>query len=408
MKREEWGNLRSYAWIILLLSLSLAITAPVMNVATRESGDFRNHYQRALQLLDTVTHRAIGHVLFHAVVKVYRQLMPAASQEALLLASILTFMQPLPVIIFLLLKKASRQILPNIVVAVLALALTVAAPVTIWIENPDMIGYINSIVYHNPTLIALRLFVIPLSIMSLWAINMRSYHDFNQRFFWLLATAAVVMLATLSKPSYTIALFPGLFVFALWRRLKGGAVDWVFMIWGLYIPGSIVLAIEYLYVFEAGLEHGGTIMIEPLKLMRVWVPTIWRIPIQLVLSLVFPIGVYALYFDAARKNLYLNFSWIVFGVGAMYSYAFYQLGPGFKSGDFLWSGYSAVFVLMFASLLFLVEQHVQGFGNKDVKLSRRGLRLLARSGIAVSIFAIHVLSGLAYYIRFLDYTLYPR
>ena len=207
MKRNLLVTWRNHLKIILLLSLSLTIAVPVMNVAVSKSVDFGNHYQRALQLPAETTARPIGHVLFHAVVKVYLQLLPAASEEAIQMISILTFMLPLPVIIFLLLKKTSRGFLPDTVTGALALTLIVGAPITIWIGNPFMIGYISSIVYHNPTLLALRTFIIPLSIMSFWAINRRSYKDFNHRFFLLLGTAAVVMIATLSKPVTRLCYF---------------------------------------------------------------------------------------------------------------------------------------------------------------------------------------------------------
>ena len=398
--------MRDYAKIVLLLLLTLTITAPVMTTAVRESLDFRIHYKLALDLPAAKTAPHISHVLWHAVVKVYRQLLPVAADETVMTISILTFVLPLPVIIFLLLKRTSRGGIPDAAAGALALALTVAAPITVWIDNRYMIGYINLIVYHNPTLIALRLFLIPLSLMSLWAINGRNYRNLNHRLFWLLATASVVMLATLSKPSYTIALFPGLVLFAVWRRLNGHTVDWIFLMWGLCIPGGFVLAVEYLYTFVGGFEQGGAIMIEPLKYMSSWIP-VWRMPIQLALSLVFPIGVYLLFHGAARKNLYLNFSWIVFAVGAMYVYNLYQDGPGFRAGDFLWSGYSTVFVLMYASLLFLVEQYAKELESKVVHLSRNGFRLSLRSGLAALLFAFHVLSGIAYCIRFLDYTQYP-
>lgn len=399
MKTRLRGNLT----IALILGLNLMITLPVMNVMVRESQDMKNHYLRALELPAETTNRAVGHVLFHAVVKVCRSLLPAASKETVLIISLMTFMQPLPVIIFLLLKKTARGLLPDLFTGALALGLTIAAPITIWLDDRYMIGYINSIVYHNPTLIALRLFAIPLSLLSFWAINNRSYRDFNHRFFWLLTSASIMMLATLSKPSYTIALIPGLILFAIWRRIHGHSVDWVFMLWGVFVPAGLILGIEYLYTFHSGIEHGGVIVISPSAFMRAWIP-FWRMPIQLALSLVFPIAVFLLYRREATKHLYLNMSWIVFAVGAMYTYLLAQDGPGFKSGNFLWSSYSAVFVLMYASLTFLLELHILELQGEAFKTPGKGLRMSKRAAIAYSLFAVHVVSGLFYCIRSLEFS----
>lgn len=402
MKARLRGNLA----IALIVALNSIIVLPVMGVTVRESQDMKNHYLRALELPAETTNRAVGHVLFHAVVKVYRSLLPAATRETVVVISLMTFMQPLPVMIFLLLKRTAKGMLPDLFVGALALGLTVAAPITIWIDDHHMIGYINSIVYHNPTLIALRLSVIPLSLLSLWTINNRGYRDSNHRFFWLFTCASVIMFATLTKPSYTIALLPGLMLFAILRRLHGRPVDWVFLLWGVFAPGGLILGIEYLYTFHSGMEHGGMISIMPLSFLGAWIP-IWRMPIQLAMSLVFPAGVFLLYFREAQKHLYLRMSGIVFAVGAMYTYLLAQDGPGFRSGNFVWSSYSAVFVLMFASLTFLVERYILELQSGAYRTPGRRLRISTRAAIAFFLFAMHVISGLLYCIRSLEYTAIP-
>ena len=323
MKMESGDFLRNSLMLVLLLALSLMFLVPVMRHAIQVSIDYENHYRRAMELPAQTTNRAVGHVLYHAVVKVVRALLPAASNSDVQLISILSFMLPLPAMIYLLLKRSAGGALPDLFLGALALGLTFASPVTVWANNKYMMGYINPIVYHNPTLIALRLFVIPLSLLALLAVKERNYRDRNQRVFWLLAAAAVIMLATLSKPSYTIALLPAVILYAIWRRLRmGKGGDFVFILLGLCIPGGIVLALEYLYTFASGFQHGGTIAFGPLRFMTAWIP-LWRVPIQFALSLVFPVGVCLLYVDAARKCQYLKLSWIVFAIGSMYMYTSY-------------------------------------------------------------------------------------
>ena len=402
MKTESFDFLRTSLTLALLLALSLGLFAPVMRHAIQVSPDYENHYRRAMELPAQTTNRAVGHVLYHAVVKVYRGLLPAAAGPDIQLISVLSFMLPLCPMIFLLLKRSAGGTLPDKFTGALALGLALAAPVTFWVDNKFMIGYVTPIVYHSPTYIALRPFVIPLSLLALLAVQERGYRDLNQRLFWLLAAAALMMLTTLSKPSYTIALLPALILYAIRRRLRGCRGDFVFLLWGLCIPGGIILALEYLYTFAAGFRHGGTIAFGPLIFMDYYIPA-WRIPIQVALSLVFPAGVCLLYVEEARKCQYIKLSWLVMAIGCLYLFTLYQDGGGLKSGNFVWTAYSAIFVLMFASLTFLIEQHKRERKSQGLETCRAGPRLSPRVGVGFALFALHVLSGIAYWHRFFDY-----
>ncbi len=402
MKTESADFLQNSLMCVLLLTLSFMFLTPVMRHAIDEASDYYNHYNFAIELPTKIGNIAIGHVLYHAVVKVFRALLPAATDADVQLISILSFMLPLPALIYLLLKRSAGGTLPDIFIGALALGLTLAAPVTVWTDNRWMIGYINLIVYHNPTLIALRLFVIPLSLLAMLAVQSRVYRDRNQRFFWLSAAASAIMVATLSKPSYTIALLPAVVLYAMWRRLRGKRGDFVFIVWGLCLPAGIILALQYFFTFASGLPHGGPITFGPLSFMTYYIPA-WRIPIQVALSLVFPISVCLLYFDAARKCQYLKLSWLVLAISCLYLFTLYQDGGDFQSGNFVWTAYSAMFVLMFASLIFLIQQHKRERKSQGLETGSAGPRLSSRVSVGLALFALHVLSGIAYWHRFFDY-----
>jgi len=74
-------------------------------------------------------------------------------------------------------------------------------------------------------------------------------------------------------------------------------------------------------------------------------------------SIAFPLIVYALHFRCARKDNYLNMSWLVFGVSCVWSYFFYEDGQRIGHGNFVWTAYIALFVLMFSSILFLIKHY---------------------------------------------------
>ena len=108
-----------------------------------------------------------------------------------------------------------------------------------------MIGYINPYVYHNPTLIALRLFVIPVSLLALRIFSNTSYRNANHRLYTLLLCASLVLRSTLAKQSFTLALIPGCFAFAAWRAFRGNRVDWILLSLRDLYPG-LAQGLQYL------------------------------------------------------------------------------------------------------------------------------------------------------------------
>ena len=380
---------------LIVLSLSLIVYLPVMIRATSAWTDFGKHIERALNF-PTVTDHVL-HVLFHAIFVLVRQIAPFLAHTTAALAAILLVMLPVPLMAYALLKRAAGDAVPASMLKSLAIALTILAPITIWTDR-FMLGYMSPMVYHNPTSVTARLFVIPLSLLALRIFQPGTYGSLTQRLYITLLSAAVVLLATLAKPSFIFALLPGCCLFALWRCLRRQGVDWVLLVCGFCLPGALLMGLSYLLVYEGG-SGGGGIAFGFLTWMRHWIPT-WRIPIQLALSLLFPLAVLALYFKRARRHPYLTMSWIIFLASALAAYTLYEEGLRFQDGNFLWGSYNAIFLLMFASLLFLVEQHRRECQSNSGVLTVAGFRVSRRAAIAYLAFGLHLLSGMAYYYRF--------
>jgi len=385
-------RLRPY---LLLLALSLIVYLPVMIRATGAWTDFGKHIERALALPSGISH--VVHVLFHAIFLTVHRIAPFLPQTTAALAAILLVMLPVPLVAYALLKKAAGEALPTAILMSLAIALTIMAPITIWADR-FMLGYISPMVYHNPTSVTARLFVIPLSLLALRIFDGLPYRSLNQRAHITLLSASVVLMATFAKPSFTFVLLPGCCLFALWRAYRRQSVDWLLLVCGFCLPGAFLMGLFYVMSYVSHDTSSG-VAFGFLTFMRHWIPT-WRIPIQLVLSLAFPLVVLALYFERARRHFYLNLCWIIFVVSAVTVYTLYEEGFRFQDGNFLWSSYSAIFLLMFASLLFLVEQHRRetqlGCGDWTVL----GVPVSRKTAIASLAFGLHLLSGIAYYYRF--------
>ncbi len=385
----------SAAYLFLLLA-GLAIFTPIMRHAIDNASDYRNHSRRAYQFPETSSH--VSHVLLHAVIRAYDGLFNTAPRSDIMLLAMLTVLLPQPLIAFSVLKRAAKNHFPTAVIALLSLSMAIVTPITLWLDDVYMIGYLNPTIFHNPTFIVVRLFSIPLSLLAFRVLSYRPYRSLNHQAYVLILTATVLILSTLGKQNYTLVLIPALCLYALWHLATRQPIDRVLLVFGFVIPGAFILGLQYLVTY-VGHSSGSSVAFGFLTAMQQHVP-VWRLPIQLVLSLVFPIGVYALFFAEARRNRYLNFSWIVLGIGAAMAYSLYEAGPRWDDGNFIWGSYAAAYVLMFASLWFLIEQFVR---EKKATLRENQystLRVSLRIKLAMLLFALHVISGIVYCLWF--------
>ena len=78
----------------------------------------------------------------------------------------------------------------------------------------------------------------------------------------------------------------------------------------------------------------------------------------------------------------------------------YESGPRKWHGNFLWTSYNGIFLLMFASILFLLEQYVRELRHGYGSIQALNLRFSRRFAVALLLLGLHLLSGIAYYWRF--------
>lgn len=387
------GRYRLSTYLLLAL-LSLAVHLPIMYRAIFRYWDFQAHIERALAFPYKLENTS--NVLFHADLLFFHRILGLPHQPAVLVA-ILMVMVPVPLIAFALFKRSAGEDLSDGILMTFSLGLAIIAPITIWTDQ-FMLGYLSPIVYHNPTSITARLFVIPVSILAFRSYQNLSYRSLNHRVYILLLCAVLMILSILAKPSFALALIPGCLLFAFWHVLRRRQVDWLLLTLGVLVPGALMVGLQMIISYGEP-DNGSSIAIGFLTFMKLWIPT-WRIPIQLLLSVVFPLGIALLYAKQARRHLFLAFAWTAFICAILVTYSLYESGSRKWHGNFLWTSYNAVFLLMFASILFLVEQYVRELRQRHGSLQFFSLSFSRRFGIASLLFELHVISGIAYYVRF--------
>ena len=369
------GRYRPSVYALLALC-SLILHLPVMYRAISKQWDFMAHIQIALDLPHDLHN--ISNVLFHADFLFFHRILGLPQQPAALVA-ILLVIAPVPLIAFAIFKTRAGANISDGLLMVFALGLAILAPVTIWTDG-YMLGYLNPIVYHNPTSITARLFIIPVAALAFRSFQNQPYRSLNHRVYILLLSSVLIVLLNLAKPSFALALVPGCLVFALWRVLSGKRVDWFLLALGVLLPATLMTALQTVMSYVVS-DGSSSIAIGFLTFMKLRLPT-WRILIQLLLSIVFPVGVGLLYAKQARRDTFLGFSWTVFICAILVTYMLYESGPRMRHGNFLWTSYNAIFLLMFASILFLVEQYARELRHGQGRLQLFRLRFSRRFALA--------------------------
>jgi hypothetical protein len=225
----------------------------------------------------------------------------------------------------------------------LALSLLLLGPITVltWAQHQLYLGYITPAVFHNPTVALVK----PLALAWFWSVA-RARPGGKQN---ALVAALLTAAATLAKPSFTVAFLPAL---ALWLALawrSKRAVDVRAGVASLLTGALVVAAQAWL---RGGSGDASLLVVAPLEVMGFYSPR-WEMPLLFVLSVAFPLAAAFALRRVALRDGPLQLAWLTFVVAAGYGYVLAEADPNTGSGNWLWSGQIALFVLLAESLLLL-------------------------------------------------------
>ncbi|MEI7988259.1 MAG: hypothetical protein WCI88_04405 [Chloroflexota bacterium] len=269
---------------------------------------------------------------------------------------------------------------------VLSLSLMVITPITLFtLPNKNLYyGYTGITTYHNPTIFILQ----PLALLLfLFTINLlKSPQQGQQHLSYYLTIISIVILGTLAKPNYIICLLPAVFVFTAFKIARKDHFDWKGILFGIVLPSIGLLAWQYLatYTSDHVLKDESGISLMPFQIYLLK-DTFQSIGLKFILSILFPLSVYLIYYRKAKKDISFNFAWLSFIIGAFYSYCLVEQGSRFKHNNFAWSGQTTLFILFVAATIFLTKQ----IGDRRV-VRKYDYALIA-------IFGLHVISGVIWY-----------
>lgn len=361
--------------------VSLLVAAVYGSIATglfARSDDFRSHLTVALHLYETA--RPIApHFLFHGITAVVYAVLPGPSifvAGALVIVAAYCLLGGVTYAVYWRAFRHSRLAAPWMI-AMVSVATLMAQPITT--TQAYTIGYLWLEPYHSPTFTMLKPFALAGFAATAWCLTHRQAAGAGRGILFALITLA----GALTKPSFAICVLPSaalLMVWRLWQRLP--LSTWA-LIGGLYAPAGAVLAWQFLAAFSGA---GGDEMYQdsvswaPLKFMSHWAT---GLPAKFAASTLFPLTVAALYWPTARRDTLLQFGWLCFGFGALYSYSVVETDH-WAAGNFVWSGYISLFTLFVAATIFWLRQ----------ASSAEGRWPRTRALVCGAVLALHVLSGI--------------
>lgn len=237
--------------------------------------------------------------------------------------------------------------------------------------------------FHNATYLAAR----PFTVLTFFAFA-ELLEECEDRFdrkktLWF---SVILLLATMTKPSFTLIFVAVAGCVLLWKLLRKRFRNFrnILPIGCAFIPTFIDLLYQYAGVFtgttEAGEEAGIGV-----QYMGVWGQYCDNHKLAVLLVLLFPLAVLLFHFgDLLRVTVY-RLGWELYGAGLVSFALLYEKGYRMDHGNFSWGYMSGIFFVVSVSLLMLLRDSV----GKREKLWKLALMW--------GTFAVHVVYGILYF-----------
>jgi len=375
------------AWLILW---------PAFDQASRKSNDIEKHLGFALTMKTEGFLPNVPHFFYHWLVIAASEALPAAPPMTLALLPMLLANSLLALGLVPLLRSSGAG---RLLALGLALLLLIFAPILLGTPDGGLLalGYLHPTVYHNPTQQLMRLFALPLSLFAVRALSPQPYASPAQRGGLLALCAALMILLSLSKPNYILALLPALGLLSAWRLVKRLPLDGPLLL-GLILPALALLGLQFISTFGVTDDQ---IALGWLGFYSARGLGVGDLLLMLLLSAAFPLAVLALHGRQAWADPYLRLSWVSFAFGAGFAY-FVHEGQRMTDGNFVWGGYVTLFLLVCASLAFIVRTY-----QADLAAFRWSSALAwwraapPRLKIVLLVLGLHAASSIRYYLLWL-------
>lgn len=239
------------------------------------------------------------------------------------------------------------------------------------------LGKLAPNVWHNSTTIASMPFIILLMIQTF---NYFKRDSIELRNIIFMAITGVIIL--LIKPSFLFAFIPALPLYLLIRHQFAKKTYVAIALSAFFF---LFIIVEYYFVYIVDVYHlaGYDKTTLGIDLFSFWNFFSENIPLDALLSLVFPVSVLIAYKEQLKNDEILKFTWILLGFAYLVSILFTEIErPAF--GNFSWQ------VIMVQYLLYAVSLRLY-LSNTLTQNPQ-----LLKNRIVLGVFSLHFITGLFY------------
>jgi hypothetical protein len=381
-----------YPWVsVIVVVLFTTLTfGPIGPLYPDVFRDWDWHIAKALEIKVTGSLEGLPHFLYHITVIGISEIFPSIAPRLQGGIPVLLFAQGLSLLTFELVRRQAINagISSRYMPVALTIILITVAPILVAGNN---FAYLFPTVYHSPTQIVLRFWVLPVTLVALRALNPRPYGSGRRQLMFIVLAVTLMILMTLTKPNYTLSLLPALGLIGLYRIIRRQPLDWPLLL-GLGVTGTVLLGLQFFSTYNAPDES--RIMFGVFRFMSLQTSTGFVI-LQFFASIAFPLYVAIAFRAQAKKDPLLNLTWVIFLISAVFAYFVHETRPRLYHGNFTWGAYVSLFVLFVASILFLIREHPRILDIKRLP----SLRVLGlKSTIALILLTLHIVSAIYYWL----------
>ncbi len=255
------------------------------------------------------------------------------------------------------------------------------------------LGVFTSNPFHNATYMAARPFAI---LAFFWYAKLLENYEQGYGGKWkgsekgvdmrdYVLFSAFLLLATMTKPSFTIVLVGAAGLIMVYRMVRSRFRNFLPTIQlGLcFIPTFVDLLYQYSGVFVPTEGEVGGI---GFTFGEIWGLYTSNIPLAVCYAVGFPLLVLLFHFKECKKNAIYRFSWQIFGMG--FAMAFFLYEKGFREPDFNFSwGYMyGIFFAFVGALLVLLQATASREKKRPLLLALQWLGYLAHLGCGLYYF----------------------
>ncbi len=247
--------------------------------------------------------------------------------------------------------------------------------------------------YHNGTYLAARAFM----LLALFAFVRLLDHPEEEKYSLKdsLFFALWLLLATMTKPSFTLIFGVAAIGILLIRLIRGKGKNIKQVIWLslLFVPTILDLIYQYAGVFLFG--NTGDLGAESLGVgfgfAAVWGNLTESIPIAVFRGILFPL-VIAICYPGAFRITWYRLSWGVYLAGLLSALCLYEKGYRMMHMNFAWGYMAGMFLVFLTALMVLImkSRQIQS-GEADKK---RGLPCICAGWLT---FFCHLICGIIYF-----------